>query len=153
MALQVACPRCDFVLERPSQEGLPAKCPSCGARLTCPNCGSTLELNPQATGLSRCPRCEIELGRAETGPLQDEVATPPDLFAADCEANEALEYDFLSRYLSVEQRAGNQQSQAGKKSIFRRLADTVRHHPWRIALALATVALLAEFLMPHLKFR
>jgi serine/threonine protein kinase/formylglycine-generating enzyme required for sulfatase activity len=69
MAQQLACPRCDFVLERPTGESPPTHCPACNGRLTCPRCGSPLQRHPEETALFHCSTCQADLAGSETGIL------------------------------------------------------------------------------------
>lgn len=69
MSVQLACPRCCFVVERKTADSPPSHCPACGQRMTCPTCGSSLVREPGETALYRCTRCDANLFGDETGML------------------------------------------------------------------------------------
>jgi formylglycine-generating enzyme required for sulfatase activity len=74
MALQVSCPNCDLVVERPESESLPSHCPACGNRLSCPRCGSALTRRSSATQHIRCTHCQLDLDGQETAALKSAPA-------------------------------------------------------------------------------
>lgn len=82
MSVRVICPRCDFVVERPSEQSLPSHCPACGSRVTCPQCGSTLERSPAGAGIFRCSHCRADLAGGDTRPLVPGVHTQADFLPA-----------------------------------------------------------------------
>jgi formylglycine-generating enzyme required for sulfatase activity len=81
MTVQIACPRCDLIVERGTGESLPTHCPACGTRVTCPRCGSTLHsAGQERTLLTHCPRCQAALSGDATAPFEPAAfaeAPPP----------------------------------------------------------------------------
>jgi formylglycine-generating enzyme required for sulfatase activity len=82
MSIQVACPRCELLLEREDHESLPTHCPACNTRLTCPQCGSALTRHPDQTQAIQCSQCAITLGGTETGVAGHPSATQLDVSLA-----------------------------------------------------------------------
>jgi serine/threonine protein kinase/formylglycine-generating enzyme required for sulfatase activity len=75
MSSEIACPRCDFVLQPKTGETTPSHCPACGTRILCPRCGSTLDHHDQVTAPLHCSHCHAEIDGAPTRPF-DEPSKP-----------------------------------------------------------------------------
>jgi formylglycine-generating enzyme required for sulfatase activity len=73
--LQAVCPKCDFVVQRGTNEELPPHCPACGSRIACPRCGSTLEPAHDPTPGLHCSTCGVDLGEADTMPFASSAPT------------------------------------------------------------------------------